>query len=99
MNALCRVAQMLLSEWRHQLLFDLGRTRKCAPVMHTGETLVIFSLTDSDREANAITERHGGAERLLPLPSEPDTQRGLSSPITEFTFSHIHESASERKLI
>lgn len=70
----------------HQLLFDLDRMRKCAPVMHTGETLVIFSLTDLDREANAIRERHGDTECLLLLPSEHDTQQGFSSPIRELTW-------------
>lgn len=63
----------MLSEGGRKLLFDLDRMRNCAPVMHTGETLVIFSLTDSFRGVSMITERHGGADCLLPLPSEHDT--------------------------
>ncbi len=76
----------MLSEGGHQLLFDLDRMGKCAPALHTGGTLVIFSLTESNREANAITERHGGTECLLPSPSEHDTRRGFSSPVREFTW-------------
>lgn len=75
----------MLSEGGRQRLFDLDRMRKCAPVMHAGETLVIFSLTESDWEANAITERHAGmASVCFPLPSEHYTQWSFSSPIREF---------------
>lgn len=56
------------SEGGRQLLFDLDR--ECTPVMQTGETLIIFSLTESFQEENAITERHGDANCLLQSPSE-----------------------------
>lgn len=58
----------VLSEGGRQLLFDLDR--ECTPVMQAGETLVIFSLTESFQEENAITERHGDANWLLQSPSE-----------------------------
>lgn len=87
MNALCHVAQMDIKWGGTSASVWLGQNEwKCEPVMHTGETLVIFSLTDSDQEANVITEIHGDTDRLLPLPSERGTQRGLSSPIREFTW-------------
>lgn len=73
----------MLSEGRRRLLFDLDKMRKCAPVKHTGETLVIFGLTESDREANVITDM--AAECLLPSPSQHDTQRSSSYPIRKFT--------------
>lgn len=74
--------------------------RKCTPVKHTGETLVIFSLTESDWEANGITERHGGSECFC-LCCHQNTIPGGVFPLQSGSLfgSHFRDSASEGKLI
>lgn len=79
---------------------DLDRMRKRAPVTHTWDTLVIFSLTDSNWETNLITEMIRRHQMLASSASRTPSPGGVFPlQLESLLGSHIHNSASEGKLI